>query len=218
MMKVFFIKKIWSFLWFFKFVILSYTQFVSSLQRTKIPKEVDEHDKKVANFVLNKLLKKTSQFNRTNEGGNTIRHTRLKRLKKKENIIVLFAAQIVAAWYILILTGIYLTTDTGAYFNDADSISGTISVSEDFCKDAERNSEFWNKYCKDLENENFQDTSDANSNEKIESQKPYEKNIETEGKSIEIQSNRPDIENTSESSNSDSAETNYDQTNGNMEN
>ncbi|EKN69496.1 hypothetical protein BABA_08716 [Neobacillus bataviensis LMG 21833] len=173
--------------------------------------------KKVTNFVLNKLHKKTSQFNRTNEGGNTIRHTRLKRFKKSEKKLV-FAAQIVAAWYILILTGTYLTTDTGAYFNDVETISGTISVSEDFCKDAEKDSEFWNKHCKDLEDENRQDTSDAPANETTESQTIEEKNDENEGNPTKIQSNKPDTEITSESSDSNIEETNNDQTKENGEN
>ncbi|WML60043.1 SipW-dependent-type signal peptide-containing protein [Neobacillus sp. PS2-9] len=104
--------------------------------------------KKITNFVLPTLHKKLHSLNRTNEGGNTIRQTRLKKFKKRSKKLLL-AAKIVAIWYLLILTGSYLTTDTGAYFNDVEKISGTISVSEDFCKDVKKGTDFWHKYCKD---------------------------------------------------------------------
>jgi predicted ribosomally synthesized peptide with SipW-like signal peptide len=68
------------------------------------------------------------------------------RTKSKKLIV---AAQIVAIWYLLIVSGSYLTTNTGAYFNDVEKISGTISSSEDFCKDVEKGSDFWQNYCKD---------------------------------------------------------------------
>jgi predicted ribosomally synthesized peptide with SipW-like signal peptide len=103
--------------------------------------------KKVTNFVLN-LHRKINSLYRTNEGGRTIRKSRIKKFKKKGKRLI-FLAQIVAIWYLLILTSSYLTTDTGAYFNDVEKISGTISVSEDWCKDVENGSDFWHKYCKD---------------------------------------------------------------------
>lgn len=104
--------------------------------------------KKFTNFVLKKLHNRENSQYRTGEGGNTIRNTRLKKFKKRGKKLVM-AAQLVAIWYLLILTSSYLTSDTGAYFNDVEKISGTISVAEDFCKDVKQGSDFWHKYCKD---------------------------------------------------------------------
>jgi predicted ribosomally synthesized peptide with SipW-like signal peptide len=100
----------------------------------------------VTNFVLNILRKNIHSLFRTNEGGSKIRKTRLKKSRKTCKGL-LIAVQTVAVWYILILTGSYLTTDTGAYFNDVKKISGTITADEDFCK--EKGSDYWHKYCKD---------------------------------------------------------------------
>jgi predicted ribosomally synthesized peptide with SipW-like signal peptide len=98
----------------------------------------------ITNFVQN-LHNKFKSLYRTNEGGRTIRKTRLKKFRKKGKGIVI-AVQIVAVWYILILSGSYLTSDTGAYFNDVEKISGTIGTAEDFCV---HGSDYWHKYCKD---------------------------------------------------------------------
>ena len=43
----------------------------------------------------------------------------------------MIAAQIVAIWYLLILTGSYLTTDTGAYFNDVEVIENSFHAKWD---------------------------------------------------------------------------------------
>ena len=75
--------------------------------------------KKVTNFVLNKLHLKNFSLYRTNEEGITIRKSRFKKFRKKNKKLV-FAAQIVAIWYLLIISGSYLTTNTGAYFNDVE--------------------------------------------------------------------------------------------------
>jgi predicted ribosomally synthesized peptide with SipW-like signal peptide len=104
--------------------------------------------KKVTNFVLNKLQKKKHLLFRTNEEGSTIRKTRLRKFGTKSKKLIV-ATQLVAIWYLLILSGSYLTTDTGAYFNDVDKITGTISIAENFCEGAENGSDFWHKYCKD---------------------------------------------------------------------
>lgn len=100
--------------------------------------------KKITNFVHN-LRNKFKSLYGTNEGGRTIRKTRSKKFRKKGKGIVI-AVQIVAVWYILILSGSYLTSETGAYFNDVDKISGTIGTAEDFCV---HGSDYWHKYCKD---------------------------------------------------------------------
>jgi predicted ribosomally synthesized peptide with SipW-like signal peptide len=104
--------------------------------------------KKVTNFVLHTLHKKILSIFRTNEEGRIIRKTRMKKFKPKGKKLVL-AIQVVAVWYLLILSGTYLTSDTGAYFNDVETISGTISVADDFCQDVKNGSDFWHKYCKD---------------------------------------------------------------------
>jgi YqxM protein len=82
--------------------------------------------KKVTHFVLYTLRKKIHSF-RTNEGGITIRKTRLKQFKKKSKGLVI-VVQIVAIWYIMIFTGSYLTTDTGAYFNDVEVIENSFQA------------------------------------------------------------------------------------------
>lgn len=97
-------------------------------------------------FVLNHYI---CWFeNRANEGVSTIRSTRLRKFKKSSRKLV-FIAKIAAIWYLLILTGSYLTSDTGAYFNDVEKISGTISAAKDFCKELNGKSDYWHNYCKD---------------------------------------------------------------------
>jgi len=59
------------------------------------------------------------------------------------------AVKIVSIWYLFILAGSYLTSDTGAYFNDVEKISGKISAASDFCKEAKKGSDYWQKNCKD---------------------------------------------------------------------
>ena len=51
----------------------------------------------------------------------------------------MFAAQIVAIWYLLIISGSYLTTDTGAYFNDVEVIENSFHAKWD-----ENSSRRWN--------------------------------------------------------------------------
>ncbi|WHZ01425.1 amyloid fiber anchoring/assembly protein TapA [Neobacillus sp. YX16] len=81
--------------------------------------------KKVTNFVLNRLQKKKHLLFRTNKEGRTIRKTRLRKFRTKSKKLII-AAQIVAIWYLLIISGSYLTTDTGAYFNDLEVIQNTL--------------------------------------------------------------------------------------------
>jgi hypothetical protein len=104
--------------------------------------------KKITNFVLNILHKQKHQLFRTNVGGSTIRKTRLRKFKKKSKKLII-SAQIVAIWYLLILTGSFLTTNTEAYFNDVEKISETIKMAEDFCEGLNGNSDYWHKFCKD---------------------------------------------------------------------
>ncbi|MEH7176566.1 SipW-dependent-type signal peptide-containing protein [Neobacillus vireti] len=127
---------------------------------------------KVTNFVLNKLRLKNYILFRTNEEGVIIRKSRLKKFRKKSKNL-LIAAQLVAIWYLLIIAGSYLTTNTGAYFNDVETIEGSISVSEDFCKDVQNGSDFWHKYCKDNAGiGNGPDTPDQNTGEHTDPDNP----------------------------------------------
>jgi hypothetical protein len=127
--------------------------------------------KKVTNFVLNKLHRMHPLY-RTNEEGSTIRNSRTRKFRKKGKKLIV-AAQIVAIWYLLILSASYLTTDTGAYFNDGEKISGTISVSEDFCIDEKNGSDFWQKYCKDNAGiGNGPDTPDENTGDHTDPDNP----------------------------------------------
>jgi YqxM protein len=79
--------------------------------------------------------------------GRTIRYSRLRKFKKKGRGL-LIAAKIVALWYLLILSGSYLTADTGAYFNDIETISETIAAADNYCADKEWAKEH-KEYCKD---------------------------------------------------------------------
>lgn len=86
--------------------------------------------KKITNFVLNKLRLKKYSVSRTDEEGSTIRKSRLRKFKKKSKKLGI-AAQILAIWYLLIITGSYLTTDTGAYFNDVEVIQNSFHAKWD---------------------------------------------------------------------------------------
>jgi YqxM protein len=85
---------------------------------------------KVTNFVLHILHKKIQPLFRTNEGGSTIRKKRMEKFKKKNKMIII-AAQLVSVWYLLIITGSYLTTNTGAYFNDVEVIENSLHAKWD---------------------------------------------------------------------------------------
>ena len=88
---------------------------------------------RLANFMLNILV---GSLERTNKRGSYIRFTRLKKLTKGSKKIAILA-QLLTIWYIAIFMGVYLTSDTGAYFNDVERIKGTISALPDFCMDEE---------------------------------------------------------------------------------
>lgn len=77
--------------------------------------------KKITNFVLNKLQMTNHPLNRTSEGGKPVRFKRIRKFKTKGKKLAI-AAQLLAIWYLLIITGSYLTSDTGAYFNDVKVI------------------------------------------------------------------------------------------------
>ncbi|MFB7301569.1 amyloid fiber anchoring/assembly protein TapA [Heyndrickxia sporothermodurans] len=61
------------------------------------------------------------------EGGLTIRTSRLRKFKSK-NKRINNLMKIFIIWYLVIFTGSYLTSNTGAYFNDTDDIKGTITA------------------------------------------------------------------------------------------
>jgi YqxM protein len=98
--------------------------------------------KKVTNFVLNKLQKKHLLF-RTNEEGSTIRKTRLRKFRTINKKLII-AAQIVAIWYFLILSGSYLTSNTGAAFNDVEVIENSLHANWDIDQ--------WDKSSLDFDN------------------------------------------------------------------
>ncbi|MGY3714792.1 amyloid fiber anchoring/assembly protein TapA [Sutcliffiella cohnii] len=79
-----------------------------------------------SNFVL-KIKQKISSFKRTDEGGSPIRYLRVNKFRKKGKKLLILA-QILAIWYMSVLTASYLTSNTGAYFNDVEVIKGYISA------------------------------------------------------------------------------------------
>ena len=56
-----------------------------------------------------------------------IRYSRLRKFDRKNKMIV-FALKVLALWYLSILSIGYLTTDTGAYFNDNTTVTGIIQA------------------------------------------------------------------------------------------
>lgn len=74
--------------------------------------------------------------------------TRLKKFGKKGRFIAIFV-QIVAIWYISILSLSYFTSDTGAYFSDKANSKGTFTAASDFCEGLNGSSDYWHKHCKD---------------------------------------------------------------------
>ncbi|WP_325946237.1 amyloid fiber anchoring/assembly protein TapA [Heyndrickxia sporothermodurans] len=56
-----------------------------------------------------------------------MRRLRVHRFGKKTKKLQLLV-KLVAIWYIALFTGSYLTSNTGAYFNDTDDIKGTITA------------------------------------------------------------------------------------------
>lgn len=84
--------------------------------------------KQITNFVLN-LVEIIDSSSEMNEEGRKMRRTRLKKFKKKSKGLII-AAQLISIWYLLIITGSYLTSETGAYFNDVEVIENSLHVGE----------------------------------------------------------------------------------------
>jgi predicted ribosomally synthesized peptide with SipW-like signal peptide len=103
--------------------------------------------KQITNFVLS-LIEKIYSSSGMDEEGRKLRRTRLKKFKKKSKGLFI-AAQLISIWYLLIIAGSYLTSDTGAYFNDVETIEGAIATAEDFCEGLNGSSDYWHEYCKD---------------------------------------------------------------------
>lgn len=103
--------------------------------------------KTITNFVLNRIHKRGITKHHSGWEGRTIRYSRLRKFKKKSKGL-LIAVKILALWYLLILSGSYLTADTGAYFNDIETISETIGAAENYCADPDWAKEH-KQYCKD---------------------------------------------------------------------
>ncbi|WP_456273085.1 hypothetical protein [Bacillus sp. AK031] len=134
--------------------------------------------KHFTNFVLKTLHKAKRSLKRTDEGGRTIRYSRFRKFRRKNKGLSVFA-QVIAIWYLGMFAATYFTSDTGAYFNDVESISGTISAAADYCAEAEEDSEFWKKYCEELSNKhdnsgigNGPDTSDQDTGEGTDPDNP----------------------------------------------
>lgn len=85
---------------------------------------------KFSNFVLKNIHKIKISLNRTNEGGILIRYMRMKKYRKKGRKL-LFFTQVIAIWYITVFTANYLTSDTGAAFNDVEVIKNKLHVKWD---------------------------------------------------------------------------------------
>jgi hypothetical protein len=71
--------------------------------------------KTITNFVL-KLIEKI-EISSGKDEERAMRRTRHKKFKKKSKGLII-AAQLISIWYLLIMTGSYITSDTGAYLND----------------------------------------------------------------------------------------------------
>jgi PKD repeat protein len=99
-------------------------------------------------FISKSIHSIKRSFLRTIRGGRLIRHSRLRKFKNKYRSVSIFA-QLVAIWYLTMFAAIHFTGDTGAAFNDVETIAETISAAEDYCKDAKEGSEFWRQRCKD---------------------------------------------------------------------
>jgi chitodextrinase len=99
-------------------------------------------------FIPNTIHNIKRSLNRTFEGGRKIRYSRLRRFKKKHRRLSILA-QLVAIWYLAMFAAIHFTSETGAYFNDVETISETLSAAEDFCEETKPPSDYYQKYCKD---------------------------------------------------------------------
>lgn len=112
---------------------MDYTQTIGSVIRTKTNENTKTKRKlmnmknKYSNFVLNKIHKVIRSLKRTNEEGGTLRHSRLRRFGKRGRKLALLA-QVAAIWYLSFAMVSYLTTDTGAYFNDVEVIENFLHV------------------------------------------------------------------------------------------
>lgn len=133
---------------------MDYTQTIGSVIRTKTNENTETKrklmnmKKKYSSFVLNKIHKVMRSLKRTNEEGGTLRHSRLRKFGKRGRKLALLA-QIAAIWYLSFAMVSYLTTDTGAYFNDVETISETISAAPDFCEGISPSTDYWQNHCKD---------------------------------------------------------------------
>ncbi|MBT2661853.1 amyloid fiber anchoring/assembly protein TapA [Bacillus sp. ISL-45] len=82
--------------------------------------------KTITNFVLKLIHKRKAEWE-----GSIIRSSRLRKFKKRSKGISI-AAQIIAIWYLFILAGSYLTSYTGAYFNDIETIENFLGAADEF--------------------------------------------------------------------------------------
>ncbi|NKE07455.1 amyloid fiber anchoring/assembly protein TapA [Mesobacillus selenatarsenatis] len=82
--------------------------------------------KTITNFVLKLIHKRRAEWE-----GSIIRSSRLRKFKKRSKSISI-AAQIIAIWYLFIFAGSYLTSYTGAYFNDIETIENFLGVADEF--------------------------------------------------------------------------------------
>ena len=85
--------------------------------------------KTITNFVLDTIHKRKTEWE-----GSIIRSSRLRKFKKRSKSISI-AAQIIAIWYLFIFAGSYLTSYTGAYFNDIETIENFLGAADEFPRD-----------------------------------------------------------------------------------
>ncbi|WP_223701370.1 amyloid fiber anchoring/assembly protein TapA [Sutcliffiella deserti] len=106
---------------------------------------------KFSNFVLNKIHKIKSLLKRTGEGGILIRYLRIKRFRNKEKKLMILS-QVIAIWYFTILTTNYLTSDTGARFNDVEVIENQLHAKWDVGEEPPEDNDEWDKSSLDFDN------------------------------------------------------------------
>lgn len=90
--------------------------------------------RKITNFIFDTLHKITNLQQELVREGSPIRSKRLRKFKKKGKGLSI-VAQMVAIWCLSIFAGTYLISNTGAYFNDIETIENFIGAAGEFPDD-----------------------------------------------------------------------------------
>jgi len=77
-----------------------------------------------------------------------MRSTRSKKLRKRRKGIII-VAKLVSIWYILIFTSSYITSYTGAYFNDVETL--TVSIQAEIPKTEQPENDSWDRSSLDID-------------------------------------------------------------------